>query len=175
MSTVKSWNSLGLYSRDDFKYPDKVHWPLIEALDRVSVDIGRKGVVLSDWRPYDPNNPDSQHFYGLAVDVYFPGVDSLTILERLKESRLFSGIGIYTNENETESFHVDQRPNRTGEYPALWGAITAPVVVPTGETKRVRTYTTLQAVVDEIKARSHYAIGGLVLAGVLLYLFSRRS
>lgn len=134
------------YESTDFNYPEKLNPELLRALDRFTETIGRKGTILSDWRDYDPVNPNSKHFTGDAIDVTFPGTDSVAILHAAQESGLFDGIGIYLNEVGAVSFHFDKR-----KHPARWGAFITPAVDPdTGESFRKYEYTTLDRVLDRV-------------------------
>jgi len=135
--------------RTDFRYPDKLEWSVVKALDDFSVRLGRRPVILSDARPFDPANPNSQHGNGRAIDVAWPGADSLDVLGQLKSAQLFSGFGLYTNPNNAQSFHLDTRVNRTVTNPALWGNEIEYV-----NGKRVDHYTTLERVVELVKKNS---------------------
>lgn len=136
------------YQPNDFLHPDKLTPGILQALDRFAEIVGQKGTILSDWRPYDPENPNSRHNFGDAIDITYPGADPLEVLRLAQDSGLFDGIGIYLNENKATSFHFDKRG-----HAARWGALITPAVDPdTGQTFRKYEYTTLDRVVDRVKA-----------------------
>lgn len=137
------WSTISNYSRQDFAYPDKLDNSIIQALDTFTSSTGFQAKILDDYRQYTAGNPNSRHAYGDAVDVYFPGYDSLKVLAAAESSGLFDGLGVYLNERNGVSFHFDKRGTK-----ARWGAFVGPAQGATGE--RANTYTTLQAVVDKI-------------------------
>lgn len=142
------WPTIRNYQQSDFSFPDKLEHSIIAALDRFTDLIGRKGAILSDYRAFTAGNPNSRHGKGDAVDVAFTGADPVAILQAAENSGLFDGIGIYLNERGAVSFHFDKRGTR-----ARWGALIAPVTDPdTGVVSRVNSYTTLDAVLDKVKA-----------------------
>jgi hypothetical protein len=146
-----------------------MEWSVVKALDDFAVKIGRRPVVLSDFRPFDPADPNSQHALGRAIDVAFPGADSLLILDLLASARLFSGFGLYTNPSNAQSFHVDTRVNRSVDSPARWGDVIEYV-----NGKRVDNYTTLDRVVDLVKKNSLTLASVVVTFGLVWWLLSRR-
>lgn len=164
------WSSLLLLRRTDFRYPDNLEWSVVKALDDFSSLIGRRPVILSDYRPFDPADPNSQHALGRAIDVAFPGADSLALLSQLQAARLFSGYGLYNNEANAQSFHVDTRVNRTVDNPATWGAI---VSHPGG--KQVNDYVGLSYIVDLVKKNSVKVLGLVLLVLGLIWVSNRRA
>lgn len=139
-----NWSAIRNYTRSDFAYPDKLDNSIIAALDRFTISTGFKAKILDDYRAYTVGNPNSRHAFGDAVDVYFPGADSLAVLAAAENSGLFDGLGIYLNDRQAVSFHFDKRGSK-----ARWGAFVGPAQGAAGE--RSNTYTTLQAVVDKVQ------------------------
>lgn len=169
------WSNVRNYSRVDFAYPDKLDNSIVAALDRFTATTGFKAKILDDFRAYTAGNPNSRHAWGDAVDVYFPGADSLAVLAAAESSGLFDGLGIYLNERGAVSFHFDKRGSR-----ARWGAFVGPAQSETGD--RSNTYTTLQAVVDRVQrltgqvvetVKKNPTIAALVVVLGLLWLAKR--
>lgn len=169
MITDDQWKSLVYLQPSDFKNPDGLDFSIVQALDNFIHTVGSRPIFLSDWRPYDPENPNSRHYYGDAIDTTWPGRDPLQIRQQAIDSRLFSGVGIYYNDAGVASFHFDTRPNRTKEDPALWGGlITHPYSPQVGDHVRKTDYTTAQAVVDVIKKNGASAVLILFVSGYMI-------
>lgn len=93
--------------------PDKINPKLIFLLDEMrdfagipfKINYGTQGV----------HSPTSQHYYGNAIDGYFPGI---TIKEQFMIAIRFpfTGIGLYPCWNNP-GLHLDVRPQ---SYKALW-------------------------------------------------------
>lgn len=142
MITPTEWASLAHLRPGDFRFPDKLEWSVVSALDRLIGQVGARPVILSDWRPFDENNPNSQHFYGRAIDTTWPGVDPLRISELTESLQPSGGFGAYVNEAGVGSFHHDSRPNR-----ARWGGIiTHPISPELGSRVKRIEYTGLGVV-----------------------------
>ena len=99
-------------------------------------------VILSDYREGDKG----QHGLGKAVDVYWPDLDPLEVLEYVMGLNIFGGIGIYLNEKGAVSFHFDIRSHKADGSIATWGCF---ITHPNG--KKCMNYTTMDAVVKRIK------------------------
>ena len=171
------WQLIRLYRPGDFRYPDKLHFSIVEALDLFSQRLGWKATVLSDWRAQSAERPGSQHPLGRAVDVVWPGKDTLTILSVLQKSRFFTGYGLYCNEKNVCSFHLDTRTDRNVDNPATWGAFIGPVIDPkTGLETRVTEYTSLNRVVEIVKLFvSPLGAVALVVIAAIAYLLLRKK
>lgn len=161
------WQSLKHVSKGDFRYPDKLVWGAVLAFDNLVDLIGKKPVVLSDWREYDPKNPNSRHNVGDAIDAAWPNVDSIKLLKQVEDSGLFDGIGIYQNERGAVSFHFDTR----GTHARWGGIITHPVDPNTNRTGKQIEYVAMATVVDLIKKKG----GLIVLILIGLWLLSLQS
>jgi hypothetical protein len=158
------WSDIVLFTPDDFRYPDKLEHDTVASLDAFCQIIGTKAVVLSDWRSYNEANPNSQHPLGKAVDVVFPGrTDSEYIYNRALDSGLFGGVGIYTNELNAQSFHLDVRAEL-----ATWGGIWSQVGAERGV-----IYTTADAVLSLITEKKTLTLSLLAIV-VLIILLARR-
>lgn len=156
-----NWSDIVLFTPDDFRFPDKLEHDIVNALDAFCLMIGTKAVVISDWRFYNEANPNSQHPLGKAVDVVFPGrTDSAYIYNQALESGLFGGVGIYTNERNAQSFHLDTRSEL-----ATWGGIYSQV----GAERAVR-YTTADAVLALITEKKTLSLSLLAMAVLLILL-----
>jgi len=170
MMSLLQWKALLYLDPSQFEYPDEMSPDIVGALDHFIGLVGSRPIILSDFRPGDPR----QHGLGRAIDVTWPDQEPLRVYELALESRLFSGIGIYLNDQDTVSFHFDSRLDRSPDDPALWGDfITYPFDVDTGQNVRHDEYTSAQAVVSVIKKKSTIPI--LVVAALAfgLYLLSR--
>lgn len=175
MISSSQWSSLLHYRRSDFSNPDNLDFSVVQGADRLTSILGVKGRVLSDWRPFSPSNPNSQHALGKAIDLEFPGLEPLDTLAKIESSKLFSGFGMYINEVGAVSYHVDTRTNRTVDAPATWGGIiTRPMDDTTGQHVKRIAYVALSKVADMVKKKS-----GPVLAVFLLiwlgWILTRRS
>lgn len=162
MITTEQWNSLLHFKRSDFRYPDKLQWAVVQAVDRLASRLGVKPRIIDDWRPYSDNNPGSQHPKGTALDFTLD-MDPIQALASIRASRLFSGIGIYTNEVGAQSFHVDTRANRTVDAPATWGGIITRPVNEAGQHVKRIAYVAMAKVVDMVKKKSLPVLAALVL------------
>lgn len=172
------WQSIKNYSRVDFAYPDNLDHSIIAALDQFTAQTGLHAKILDDYRSYTASNPNSRHAFGDAVDVYFPGQDSLRVLAAAENSGLFDGIGVYLNERNAVSFHFDKRGSK-----ARWGAFVEPVESTAGIVERRNEYTTLDAVVQKIQnltgqviqvVKKNPAVTAAVVVIVALMLLSKR-
>lgn len=168
------WASLLHLQPADFRFPDKVNSDLLRAVDRLFTVVGQRGRVLSDWRSFDRQNPNTQHhisdFESRAVDLEFPGADALAVWSALRAARLFTGVGVYINELGATSFHVDNRLSRSVDNPATWGGvITRPYdAASDAHVKRIE-YVAAGVVLDMIKKKVVLAGSGLLLTGLLLF------
>lgn len=173
MITQSQWNSLNYFRPDDFDYPDLLDFSVVQAHDRLVNRVGSKPDVISDWREFDPENPNSQHNKGKALDTVWQ-VDPLTVWQKARDSRLFTGLGIYLNDRDAVSFHFDTRIERTPENPALWGDLIAHVHDPNTETtQRLDRYVSAGTVLAMLKKKEPEAIISLILSGYLIYQFTR--
>lgn len=156
------WQTIKNFTPGDFNHPDKIELSIVSALDKFTTLIGVKPDVLSDVRDLDPARPGSQHPKGTAVDVYFPGLDSMRVLDDAEQSGLFDGIGLYVNERGVISFHFDTRGER-----ARWGALITPGTSQSGAPVRNYEYTTLDRVIEFVKKKPEVIAG----AGIAVLLF----
>ena len=166
------WGLIRYYRPGDFRYPDKLHFSVVHSLDLLTARLGLKAHILSDWRPVAPERPGSQHPLGRAVDTVWPGLEALDVLKIIRDSRLFTGFGLYRNEKGAVSFHLDTRTNRDPQSPATWGAMIYRQPDPvTGATVRTTEYTSLDHIVQFIttKAKGTLTVGLFVLAGLVLW------
>lgn len=168
------WSLLKYYRPGDFRYPDKLDFSVVNALDILTSNLGVKAHVLSDWRPVSAKRPGSQHPLGRAIDPVWPDLDPLTVLQAIKSSRLFTGFGLYRNEKGVHSFHLDTRTDRDPMTPATWGALIYRQPDPTtGALVRTTEYTSLDHLVRFVKTKAALGIGALVVAGLILWGFLR--
>jgi hypothetical protein len=117
------WDRLDFYDRTDFSFPDKLKHDVLLGLDRLAERIGR-AVILSDYREKS-DVVESQHRLGRAIDFTYPARDPGYVLEAIRDTKAFSGIGMYLNSKGAVSFHVDTRTDRPPDNPAIWGALKA--------------------------------------------------
>lgn len=165
MISDELWKYLRYLKRSDFNYPDDLNFSIVQAVDRfIELYILVKPEFLSDFRP---NDLDSQHSRGLALDMTWPGLDPVDIWNKARSARLFTGLGIYVNPAGFVSFHFDRRIDRTVEDPALWGQLIDPETDP-----RREKYVAAGVVIDVIK-KKEILTAGLVLG--LLYWLSRQN
>ncbi len=176
MIDASQWQSLRYYRPGDFRYPDKLHFSVVHALDILTRRLGLKAHILSDWRPVSAERPGSQHPLGRAVDTVWVGLDPLKVLTEIRHSELFSGFGLYRNEKGFHSFHLDTRTDRTPQSPATWGALIYRQPDPvTGAPVRTTEYTSLDRVVRFIstKAKTGLGVGLIVLAALVLWKLTK--
>lgn len=159
------WSVVRYYSESDFSYPDKLDHKIVSALDSLVDILGNKPEVIDDWR----DTKEGWHPTGLALDIIVHGLDSLEVLDKIRGSKLFTGFGLYTNENNVQSFHVDRRTDRDFNDPATWGGWK-------DRTKGVEVwqYVGLQDLIEVVKKNKS---GSLLLAAgltglALWWLFS---
>lgn len=173
MLTVAEWSSLIYLEPSDFKRPDGLQFSIVRALDRFIGKIGSRPEVLSDYRPDDPLT----HGDGLAVDTFWPGVDSLRVYNKAINFPAFNGVGVYINELGAVSFHFDTRSKtiRTEEPDRWGGVITHPLNTATGQYVRRTEYVAASTVLDMIKKKSIGMIIFLALSGFATYLYISRK
>lgn len=170
MIAREQWKSLLHLTPDYFRYPDQMVFDVVYGLDLAISSVGAKPINLSDYRPGDPR----QHGLGRAVDVCWPDSDPLSVWQKLLALKVFSGLGIYLNDQGVVSFHVDTRLDRIPDNPALWGDfITYPYNPDTKTHVRADQYTTADAVIEVLKKKSVTLIGVLVICGFVLYRMLR--
>lgn len=126
-----------------YHYPDKVDDRAKRYLDVLIYVLNAEPIILSDFREGDPK----EHGKGHAIDTTWPTVPPLHVLEVSKDLNLWGGLGIYINEIGAASFHHDIRPHKPDGSIAKWGCLITP-----GESKRNYNYTTMERVVEMIKA-----------------------
>lgn len=166
------WSLLRYYRPGDFRHPDNLDFSVVNALDILTANLGVKAQILSDWRQFSPERPGSQHPLGRAIDVTWPGLDTLKTLQAIKSSRLFTGFGLYRNEKGAHSFHLDTRTDRDPMAPATWGALIYRQPDPeTGLPVRATEYTSLDHIVRFIStsAKTGLRISMLGLAVLILW------
>ncbi len=146
----QEWQRFHILKPGDFNYPDQMSPDVVRNLDLFAYQMGARPTILSDYRPEDLK----QHGAGRAIDTTWPGEDPFRIWRAALHSQLFSGVGVYLNEHGVASFHFDTRLDRTGKYPAKWGAF-----VESGE----NTYVSAGLVLDQIKKKSWVLIPALAL------------
>ena len=171
MLTDSQWNSLLHLHPGDFQHPDGLQFSIVSALDRFIGQIGAKPEILSDYRAGDPR----QHGKGLAIDTAWPGQNPLELNQAALDSHLFSGVGIYVNPAGVASHHFDTRVERSVDAPARWGGIIEHPTQANGSVGTTIDYTTMQAVIDQIKKNLGGAmnVGMMVLIGIGLWLILR--
>lgn len=169
--TSSQWALLRWLRPSDFVHPDQLHESVVFKLDALATQLDSKPVVLSDVRPDERTT--SQHSptqEGRAIDTTWPGVDPLQVWTAARNSGMFSGLGVYLNEQGAVSFHFDTRRDRTPADPALWGSLIEPG--PHGE--RVKNYTTANVVLDLVKKKPVPDLALVLLLGGLTWLVFRR-
>lgn len=153
---TSEWNTLLYLSPGDFKYPDQMQYSVVKNLDEFIGIVGSRPQILSDYRPgaVGPSGGASQHKYGLAIDTTWPGHDPFDIWDKAQSFGKFTGLGIYVNEINAVSFHMDNRTDRSTIDPAIWGAtITHPYDPAKGEHVQMNQYTTADAIIDILKKK----------------------
>ena len=172
MITQGEWQSLLHLQPSHFRYPNNMEIDVVRGLDILIGAIGVRPIILSDYRPGDKK----QHGKGRAIDTTWPGAEPMAVWDKAHKSRLFSGLGIYTNEGGYVSFHFDTRTERTVDRPATWGGqITHPFDPEVnGHIKRTE-YTTVDAVIDQIKKKGTTVIAVLASLSFAIYLITRNS
>jgi hypothetical protein len=128
----------------NFKYPNKVEPRLKRYLKVVSLFLDVEPIILSDYREGDPRT----HGKGMAVDTYWPNIDPLIVLEKVKELDLFGGVGIYLNEKDVVSFHFDIREHKEDGDIYSWGCF-----ITSQNGNREYNYVAMNLVVDKIKQK----------------------
>lgn len=168
--TPTDWSQLQNYRPEDFKHPEKLDHGVVAGLDRLATVLGVKAIILSDYRLLSAISK-SQHGLGRAIDFTYPGLDSVVVLDAIRDLKCFSGYGMYVNEKTLGvSFHVDTRTDRSPESPATWGA-----------TKDQRTgqvawaYVSLRSVVDKFFGGTASSIAWLLVASVAFYYLMKKS
>lgn len=171
MLTAQQWQSLKHFSPANVPDSDKLEFSILKALDDFTSRLGTFPQFIDTWRPFKSGSP-VWHNSGIAVDVAYPGMDPLQVLQAAESSGLFDGVGIYRNEAGAVSFHFDKRG-----YRARWGAeITHSVDPDTGRSVQSNAYTTLENIVALLTKKKVLLTGGglVVILAVLLLLLKKR-
>lgn len=160
--TPVQWRFIQHYSPKEYLYPDRLDYSIVLAMDNLAGLLKIKPQIIDDFRFSDTG---SQHEIGRAVDFYVPNLDPLDVLDTIKKSKLFSGIGIYINEAGVVSFHGDTRTDRTTENPALWSGTKDP------EGLKKWIYSGIDNVTNLIKEKKTPVILLLLaIAALIIYL-----
>jgi hypothetical protein len=169
MITPQQWHSLLYLTPSFFKYPDRMAFAVVAGLDRLIQLVGSMPVWLDDYR-FHSDNPDSQHLTGRAIDVTWPDRDPLEVWDIVQKARIFSGLGLYANEQDVASFHFDTRPDRTVTKPALWGGrISHPFNPDTGAPVKQIDYVGAGVILEQLKKKFPGLILCLIGFGLWLY------
>ena len=173
MITAAQWKSLLWLKPTDFRHPDKLQWSIVRALDAFIFQVGSKPKVISDWRPFDSAaKTTQQHPKGYAIDTDWGFEDPVIIWEKMRSSRLFSGMGVYRNQLGVVTFHTDTRVERTVQDPALWGVfITYPYNPATGTVVRHDQFVAADAVIDVLKKKGTIVA---LMVGTLLFVILKK-
>jgi hypothetical protein len=162
--TDQEFKALKVLKKSDFNFPEKMKYGIVAGLDYLLQSTGWPYEILSDYRPYDAKNPNSQHYFGRAIDVFFPGIDPLAAYDTIKKSDLFDGIGVYVNEAGVVSYHLDTRG-----FPAGWGGvITRPIDPDTGRSVKRIDYVSAETVLNIIKKKGAAILVLLAIIGIIL-------
>lgn len=137
--------------------PTKLDPNLLEKLQLLASRLNAPIQVLSGFRTTS-EFADSLHLTGRAVDFYTSAAPSKVHEAALD---LFDGIGVYINENNIVSWHVDNRGKA-----ARWGAVVSPKE---GGGRQYR-YTTFAEVWSLVSKASTYVLPLFILAVLLLVL-----
>lgn len=173
MITPVQWASLRFLVRSDFQFPDQLAWDTVNHLDTAASIVGTKPIVLSDFRPDE--RLTSQHRHGRAIDTTWPGQNPIHVWNVLRGVDLFSGLGVYVNENGVASFHTDTRPERSPSDPAMWGGnISQQAEYNGAPATRHIEYVTAAAVLDILKKNIPVALTAVVAVTLLLWWWSNR-
>jgi hypothetical protein len=170
--TSPQWNSLLYLKRSNFRFPDALVWETVQYLDQLTAIVGSRPEILSDYRPGDPR----QHGQGRATDTTWPGQEPERVLNAIRAQKVWSGFGIYINDQGAVSFHTDTRTERHPENPATWGGlISHPFDAATGQNKKVIEYTTLARVLDVVKKKGAGIALSLIVLLFGIYLLTKRN
>jgi len=165
---TQDWQLIKNFEPTEFDNPEKMELSIVGALDRLVSILNIKPVILSDYRPFNPDKPNSQHAYGKAIDVTWPDADSVSIYDKAVNSGLFGGVGVYVNEKGYVSFHLDSRPKKADGSIATWGGV---ITRPSGQ-KKIE-YTGASVVLNMIP-KIALSLPIVVLIGWLVWSFIKK-
>ncbi len=154
------WNTIKNLRPQDIPRVEKVDLNLIKKLDELITLVGIMPVILSTYRTAEENaavggSSNSWHLQGKAVDLKFPGIDPLHLLELVK-SMWPGGVGI---QYPGGTLHLDTRPS--GQY--IFGEIFISAAK--------KLYVGFQEVLDLFLKKKAITIGVLALLGIAWYLW----
>ncbi len=161
------WSQVVNYQPGDFKHPEKLDFHVVQGVDRLTSILGVKLLILDDFRTFSKMK-DSQHLLGRALDFTCPTVDSMTVLDAIRDMKWFSGYGMYVNERGVVSFHVDTRTDRSPDNPATWGASKDRRIGPVEW-----TYTSLRSIIDQYFPAAVPALVWVLIMGVGIYYLAK--
>lgn len=170
--TKVDWSQILYYEPSDFKHPEKLDFSVVRGLDRLAAMLGRKAVILSDFRvgSLAPSGEPSVHSLGRAIDFTYPGLDPMTVLKNIQVVKCFSGYGMYVNAAGVFSFHVDTRTSRTVENPATWGASKDVATAGVGW-----NYKTLASIINQYIPAAIPAFVWMAIMGFGIYWLAKRT
>lgn len=163
------WSRVRNYRPGDFNHPEKLDFHVVLGVDRLTSILGVKFIILDDYRIFSKNK-DSQHLLGRAIDLTCPTVDSMTVMDTIRNMKWFSGYGMYVNERGVVSFHVDSRTDRSPESPATWGA-----EKDRGTDQKGWAYTSLRSIIAKHFPAALPALVWLVIMGAGIYYLAKHS
>lgn len=173
MATPVPWSSLLYLKPSDFRYPKEIDASVAIALDRFVHIVGRKPIIIDDWRAPGTKSEGEQHQLGRAIDTTWPGIEPTVLWQAAHDAKLFNGLGVYVNEQGVASFHFDTRigdkalghwVDRTPQNPATWGGIISHPYDPnTGRHVKKTEYVGASSVIDLLKKKVPLALMGLLL------------
>ena len=166
--TRVNWATIRNFKPVSFKHPEKLDDSVVRGLDLLQDFLPGKIIPIDDYR-FATTDSQSQHALGRAIDFVVPGVDSLDVLAAIRGVRVFSGFGMYTNEQNYQSFHVDTRIDRSTDAPATWGAWK-------DRTANVTAwqYVGLSQIVDLVKKNVSSIVPLLLIGLTLWYLLKKK-
>ena len=164
MATDAVFGALKKLRPEQFQNPGAMKASILIAFDRFLVRLGLPAQILSEYRP----GADGQHGKGRAIDFIVPNADPLFIWQMIKSAGVFTGIGIYLNDKDYVSFHVDTRTDRTTSDPAEWGNFVMHPADGAGRETRVDNYVASGPIVAMIQKKE--AIGAMFVAAIGLML-----
>ncbi len=164
--TPVDWSTIQFYQPSDFDHPEKLDDSVVRGLDRLAFVYGEKATVLSDWR-LTSQFSGSMHPLGRAIDFIYPDLNSIHVLNTLRNIAYFGGYGMYRNAAGIVSFHVDTRTDRSPESPATWGARKE-----AGQTEWV--YDSLRSIIDLVRPHA-LPLAWIAVMLVAIYFLARKS
>jgi uncharacterized protein YcbK (DUF882 family) len=124
--TPQQWTTIRHFTpKENWGDPAKMHYELLQALDRLRNFVGRRVIVHCGFEV----RAKGWHPKGRAVDLHIEGLHPMEQFIAASRFKEFNGLGVYLWWH-SPGLHLDNRPLPFYKPRALWGSTSEGVYVP---------------------------------------------